>query len=107
MVTMEDIDRSYTVLALLDMAALSARAIENGVVNHGRFVGSIAIALEHVSELAGRTHDALERAHRADRIQEQPNDALIIGEEILNIWGRLEQQRRARRAVDNGDNGEN
>jgi hypothetical protein len=60
-------DRSYQLLALLDVCEHSARFIgETGQQHVARAAGSLTNVLELASEIASEIHDALERRERKE-----------------------------------------
>ena len=64
--TPRTVERSYQLLALLDVCEHSARYIGNDLAPElvGRAAGSLAHALELASEIAGEVHDFVEVGER-------------------------------------------
>lgn len=62
-VTSADVERSYLILALLEVTRDAADYLneQGDAVNR---MGSIVATLRHISDLHGELHDALERATR-------------------------------------------
>lgn len=62
-ITSADVERSYLILALLEVTRGAADYISDQGETEGS-MGSIVETLRHISHLQGELHDALERATR-------------------------------------------
>ncbi|MEN3146147.1 hypothetical protein ABCW43_02410 [Neorhizobium sp. IRAMC:178] len=66
-ITQDDVARSYLIIALLQVTRDAADYLNDHgepVGKLGERSGSIAAVLDHIGELQGELHDALERATR-------------------------------------------
>ncbi|MGO4135154.1 hypothetical protein ACEQ6A_11400 [Rhizobium brockwellii] len=61
-VTEKDQDRSYVVMALLDVTAAATDYLADEGLNQqpARLAGNIAAVLRHINELVGETHGSIE-----------------------------------------------
>jgi hypothetical protein len=73
---MVDVERSYTVLALLRVCEVAARYIEQE--GDKALAGCLANVIEHANTLVGETHDVIERSH----IAYESAFALVVGDKV-------------------------
>ena len=55
-----DLDRSYLIMALLDVCAFTADHLSDNPVERDRIAGNLAQVIRHTQELTGKMHDDLE-----------------------------------------------
>ncbi|MBZ9603965.1 hypothetical protein [Phyllobacterium chamaecytisi] len=65
-VTDTDIDRSYTILALVGVCRAASQYMEDQSGNNSTLSGHLTSTLRHVQELSYQTHDLLEKIQRQE-----------------------------------------